>query len=382
MPSAARARGGSSIDALVDRVLAAAESQENRNRARRSPRIFFQLEEPIASTLIDGLSVQRFYADPQYYAERVLQRKLWRWENFPDDDLAMDTTLPASLGFYPEYTYAGMTVAYTERGVPEIQTDHPMVRDPDLRHLRPVSFASSGWMPRALRWHEDLSRLAAGRLEVPFGATWWRGCLDLAIQLRGFEAFLSDTAERPGFVHSLLTSLVEQRCRWWAGYEEHFGRKREPSFVGDDWINVPFLSPDLFRDFILPRYLDIERFHGGIAGVHSCGNQEPVQKYLLQIRSLPVLEVSAWTDLGRTLANVPADKELVISLHPNDVLCAEPAEMERRLTGILAACSGRRVTIATSGLTPLTPDIEGFVRRVRTWTRIARKVRETTHAEI
>ena len=77
---------------------------------------------------------------------------------------------------------------------------------------------------------------------------------------------------------------------------------------------------------------------------------------------------------------MPADKELVVSLHPNDVLCASPQEMERKLASILSACRGRKVTIATSGLTPLTPDIDDFVRRVRTWTQIARKVRETSHA--
>jgi hypothetical protein len=368
------------LEALVDRVQEAAASPENGRRAGRYPRICFQLEEPIASTLIDGLSMDRFYSEPEYYARRVLQRRLWRWELFPDDDQPMETALPASLGFYPEYTYAGMTVAYTARGVPEIQTDHPLRSDPDLRHLVPFRFASTGWMPRALRWHEDLLALAAGRFDVPFAATWWRGCLDLAIQLRGYEEFVSDTAERPDFAQALLAFLTAERCRWWQEYGEHFGKDRGPTFVGDDWINVPFISPALFRDFVLPCYLEMERFHGGIAGVHSCGNQAPVQKYLLQLRSLAAFEVSAWTNLAQSLANVPVDKELVISLHPNDVLCASEHEMERRLAGILDACRGRRCSISTSGLTPLTTDIGDFVRRVRTWTQIARKVRDISHA--
>ncbi len=101
--------------------------------------------------------------------------------------------------------------------------------------------------------------------------------------------------------------------------------------MADDWINVPFISPELFRDFVLPPYLAIERFHGGIGSVHSCGNQAPVQRYLLEIRSLPQLEVSAWTSLDETLVNVPASKTLWISLHPNDVLCASPTEMEAKL---------------------------------------------------
>jgi hypothetical protein len=150
--------------------------------------------------------------------------------------------------------------------------------------------------------------------------------------------------------------------------------------VADDWINVPFITPDMFRDFVLPPYLAIERFHGGIVSVHSCGNQAPVQRSLLQIRSLPQLEVSAWTSLDATLVNVPASKTLWISLHPNDVLCASPVEMEAKLRSIIGRCRGRTYGIGTSGLTPLSRDVPSFVETARTWTRIARRVREETAA--
>lgn len=370
------ARANASLDALIDRVKKLAESPENAARRAVTPRIVFQLEEPIASTLMDGMSVERYYADPAYYAEQSLLRKLWRWDTFPDDRTPIDATLPASLGFYPEYTFAGLTVHYNERGVPDIQTDHQLTTDPDLRHLSPVDFLHSGWMPRALAWHDALRDLIRDRLPVPYAVTWWRGCLDIAIQFRGYEGFIADTMERPEFAHALLSFLTEQRCRWWEGYYLHFGEKRSPSFVGDDWINVPFISPHLFRDFVLPEYKKIEEFHGGIGGIHSCGNQTLVQKYMLELKSLPTFEVSPWTDLEGTLRNVPPDKDLVVSLHPNDVLCASPAEMEQKLTGVVAACRGRRFLIATSGLTPLSPAIPDFVSRVRTWTTIARAIQE------
>jgi hypothetical protein len=232
-------------------------------------------------------------------------------------------------------------------------------------------------MPRALRWHEELQRVADGRIHVPFAMTWWRGCLDLAVQLRGYEAFIADTSERPAFLHRLLSFLVEQRCGWWEGYYRRFGEQVAPTAVSDDWINVPFISPGIFRDFVLPRYLEIERFHGGISSIHSCGNQAPVQRFLLRIGSLPGLEVSPWTDLDQSLENIPADRELWIALHPNDVLCASPSQMERKLSSILERCRGRKFTIGTSGLTPLTQDIDEFAGRIRTWTAIARRLRET-----
>ena len=180
---------------------------------------------------------------------------MWRWENFPDDDTPITLDIPAWLGFYPEYTFVGLEVSFNHRGVPIIQTDHPLSCNPDLRLLKPIDFKTSGWMPRILCWYNDLNKIAAGRMNVTFNMTWWRGCLDLAIQLRGYDNFACDVTERPGFVHDLLRFLTDQRCRWYEEYYEHFGLNPEPVTIGDDWLNVPFISPRIFADFVLPRYL-------------------------------------------------------------------------------------------------------------------------------
>lgn len=375
MPDIAQQASLTRIDALIARLQEEAASARNAARQERRPRIAFGIEEPITWHHLFGYDVNRYFSDPYFYVEQTLRQKLWRWDNFPDDDAALTLDLPAWLGHYPEYTFIGLEVAFEPRGVPLIQTDHPLTRDPDLRHLPEIDFLTSGWMPRILRWYDDITRIVAGRLHVTYAMTWWRGCLDLAIQLRGYDTFILDTIERQQFVHDLLRWLVEQRCRWWESYYRYFGLPKGPTAVADDWINIPFISPAIFVDFVLPRYLEIERFHGGIAGIHSCGDQTPVQKYLLQIESLPGLEVSPWTDLQQTLINVPTNKHLGIALHPNDVLCATPEEMEARLRGILDACRGRSFSIGTSGLTPITDDPAEFNGRIRTWTAIARRLR-------
>ena len=375
MPRPVDPAARSRIGRLIDRVLDAVASPENQRR--REGRYFsFALEEPIAWTIIEGLDPERYYADAAYFVERSLEQKLWRWDAFPDDGAPIEPTLPASLGFYPEYTYAGMDLHWDARGVPVLQEDHPLRRHADIALLDGVDVERGGWMPRAIAWHDDVREMVGDRLAVPFAATWWRGCLDLAIQLRGYETFLADTAEQPAFARGLLDRLTDLRCRWWAAHARRMGEPVGPTSVADDWINVPFISPDLFRDFVLPPYLAIERFHGGIAGVHSCGNQAPVQRYLLEIHSLRQLEVSAWTSLDETLANVPPTKRLWISLHPNDVLCASASQMEEKLQGIVEKCRGREFGIGTSGLTPLSCDVGAFVETVRRWTRIARRVRE------
>ena len=363
-----------SVEMLVEQVKEAAGSEESRARARRKPTATFGIEDPIAWVKVFGYDANHYFSDPAFYFQQVLRQELWRWEHFPDDDAPMALDLSAWLGNYPEYTLLGLGVAFDAQGVPIIQTDHPLTRDPDLRLLQPIDFHTSGWMPRILRWYDALETISAGRLNVTFNMTWWRGCLDLAMQLRGYENLVNDMVERPGFVHGLMKFLVEQRCHWWDAYYCHFGLTPGPVNVADDWINVPFISPWMFEDFVLPRYLEIEAFHGGISSIHSCGDQTPVQKYLLQIRSLPVLEVSPWTSLERTLVNVPAEKRLAVGVHPNDVLVASPDEMEQKLRRITALCRGRDFCVSAVALIPISPHIGEFMARIKTWTRLASAV--------
>ena len=134
------------------------------------------------------------------------------------------------------------------------------------------------------------------------------------------EGLVADAVERPEFVTELLGFITKQRNRWHQERWTYFGREREPAEIGDDWVNIPLISPEIFAGFVLPYYLEIERWHGGMRYVHSCGNQTGLQKHLLKIESLEFLEVSSWSELDQSLPNIPEEKRLLIQLHPNDVL--------------------------------------------------------------
>lgn len=370
---------------LIDELRAAVDSPANRQRQQRRPRAVFATEDPICWCRVFAMDARRYFTDAAYYCEMTLRAKLWRWRNFPLDQAPLTAELPAWLGHYPEYTFVGLDVQFSPGGIPHIQQDHPLTRTADLGLLAPVDFASSGWMPRLLRWYDEIDRLIAGRLPVPLyepTGIWWRGGLDLAIQLRGYENFVTDTVERPAFLHDLMQWLTDQRCRWYEACDRHFGRPRRPVCIGDDWVNVPFITPGMFADFVLPYYLQIEAFHGGITAIHSCGNQVPVQHLLREIKSLVAMEISPWSDRDESLANIPPGKLLCPSLHPNEVLCATADPMRARLEGYVAALAGRRYEqIGTSGLTPLSDDISAFVQQVRTWTEIADAVMPAAHAQ-
>jgi hypothetical protein len=362
------------ISSLIDRLLLAVASPENQERLHRHPTISFGIEEPMTWVRLWNLDTPRYYSDPLYYIEITLQQKLWRWENFPLDNLPLTAEFPVSLSMYPEYTFVGMELYFSPEGIPTIQTDHPLTRTPDLHLLQPVDYMTSGWMPRILRWWDDINRIIASRLKLTNAMFWWRGSLDLAMQLRSYDQLVLDTVERPEFVHDLLKFLTEQRCCWWQGYSEYFNLPLKPTDIGEDWLNVPFISPSFFHDFVLPRYLELEAFHGGINSLHSCGNQEPLQRHFLQLKTLVNYEVSPWTSLEKSLVNLPPEKKLIIGLHPNDVLFATAEQMESRLRTIQSLCADRDFAIGTSGLTPILASPAAFIHQINLWLATVKRI--------
>jgi hypothetical protein len=363
------------IDRLIDGLLERVASERNARRGSVRPAFSVGLEEPILWVKLFGLDIRRFYSDPEYFVERTLRHRIWAFDRI-DDDARLDDWINAYLGHYPEYTYLGMTVAFDREGVPSL-SKHPVLgRSPDLSALEPVAFGRSGWMGRQLEWHERVSEIVGGRLKVRF-QRWWRGPLDLAVGMRGYEALMEDAAERPDFVAGLLGFITDQRIAWYRDYCAHFGASMPAADIGDDWLNAPFVSPSFFGSFVLPQYLRIEAAQGRMGSIHSCGNQAPFQRLMLELKTLGHYEVSPWTPLEAALANVPADKGLSVVFHPNDVLFGTAGEVEAKARRILEACRGRRFGIGTGGVTPVEKDgaEADFLARIRRFTDAFRRAR-------
>jgi len=362
------------LDRLVDEVKQAEAGERNlaRIHCRAWPKLNVEIENPIAWVRLFGYDPERYFSEPLFNLEQNLRQKLWRFWNL-EDDVPITSRVPAWLGYYPEYTFFGMTVGVRDHGGPDIQTDHPMTRKPDLGLLEPVEFRTTGMMPTMLRWYEDLLELADGRLDIDF-FVWDRGCLDIAAQLRGYENLMFDTFARPGFVHDLLKLLVRERCAWYTMAAGYLGAEVGPTFVADDWVAVPYISPAQFSEFVIPRYLEIEAHHGAFAGFHSCGDQAPLHADMLRLKTLGTYEVSPWMDLGQALKNLPRDKHLHVAVHPNDVVVDAPEQMARKLRDKAELLRGtdRSFGFGTSGLTPIQGEQE-FVARVNQWLDLARR---------
>ena len=357
---------------LMDQVAEAVESPGNQARREApEPRITVYLEN-IGWTQLFDYDVNRYYDDPAFNCAMQLRQKLYAFETF-DDDTPIDTTLSAALGWYFDLPCVGLDVSHEPNGVPHFRDDHPLSRSPDLALLGRHNFYVTGDMPRVFNLYEGLGELTDDRFTVAF-PRWERGPLDMAILLRGYEALMADAVARPQFVHDLLRYLVEERIRWWDAYCAEFAVSDRTAGIADDWLNVPFISPAFFEEFVLPRYLELQDYHGRIPHVHSCGNQAPLQHLLLQLETLESMEVNHWTSLADTVRNVPPTKHLAIALLNTDVELQPEPEQEAQLREIKGLCRGRRYHLVGSALQKVHDDYAEDIRRTQHWIALARRV--------
>ena len=360
------------IARLIDDLEARLASPAQARRARApEPRIYTYLEN-LGEIQLFGYNYNRYLSDAAFNCEMQLRQRLFHLDNF-EDDTVFTPSVSAAVGMYFEFELIGAGVKYQDDGVPVYQQDHPLRASPNLALVHRHDFRSDGVMQRIFQLADDLERLVQKRLEVRF-PLWERGPLDMAIHLRGYENIIADTAERPDFLHGLLKLLTDERIRWWDAYCAFSGRKDRACGIADDWINAPFISPEIFEEFLLPRYLELEAYHGGLPRLHSCGNKAPMQKLMARLKTLPAYEVNHWTSLEETLANVPADKFLTIRLLNADVLLADECKMRVDLQRIASLCRGRRYSVCAEAIQRMHADIREDIEQVKRWLQLARQV--------
>lgn len=361
-----------SLDAAIEQVLALAATPANAaKRDAPAPRFTVYLEN-IGWAQLFKYDVNRFYADAEFQLATTLRQRLFHWEHFADDT-PLHAAVQATVGMYAEYTLFDMPVRHEPMGVPHIRSDHPMTRSPDLGLLTRHDFYTSGQMPELIRMWEDMTRLAEDRLDVSFPC-WSRGPLDMAIQLRGYDGFVADTVERPQFVHDLMRFLVEERMRWWDERERFVGPNPQAAGISDDWVNVPFISPRMFEDFCLPRYLELEQYHGAINRLHSCGDKSALVDLMLRIETLRSFEVNHWTPLGTMLERVPKDMHLAYAFLNLDVLLGTEAEQEAKIRAVVDACAGRDYSLCGQALQQISADYGRDLAQIKQFIRAGRRV--------
>ena len=368
------------VNVLEERIRTKAEELSERDRSYGKNRIrISSYMENLGWPGLFGYDMNRVFNDPDFAFEMELRQRLFWADNSLDDSMP-DLRVGATAGVYFDMTLFGLSITHTSDGVPCFAS-HPLGECADLSLLKPFDFRTTGAMPGLIEQYDRMRVISAdlygGKLDIGF-PSFGRGPLDICITLRGYDRFVIDAVERPAFVHELLGFIVNERRRWNRERRSFLGEPapdRQTTAISDDWVNAPFISPELFNDFVLPAYREICRGEGDVTGFHTCGNLEPFVLQLLEtFPGIRNLDVGGWNDMQLLDRLIDPSIRFSLSLVNTFVLKGTDEEHRRLLNDIAAVAESRSVSVCVQAIVKMHPTYDETLHRMNRFIKTARDI--------
>lgn len=249
------------------------------------------------SKILD-FDLSHYYHDPLTYAIAHLEMKIFHAKHFFDDTyieknfrLLIATTLEGSI--------LGVPFGYTQEGHPWLDYQHPPIQEiSDLDKISLPDFYKSGEMPQLLKFYETITNWLDDDFMIKF-PDWIMGPFGVAAELRGFDKLLMDMILEPRFVDDLFAFIVGARKSWQNQLDDYLGIKRTRGLLGNDDVNCPTLSPELYEKQLLPVEIGLCRHYGAIYYWHSCGLTTPLLPYIQKIPQIDLFHCGPWTSVQK-----------------------------------------------------------------------------------
>ena len=319
-----------------------------------------------------GFDIRDFYQNPVTYLINSLRMSIYRFENW-DDQTGIGLQIPIWLGVTLESSLFGARTVYTAEDYPWLDREPVIKTRADLDRLEPPDFFSSGLMPLAHRYYQEIGELVGDDVKVSFHE-WGRSPFGVAFHIRGMENLLPDMIDDPAFTHRLMRFLTDSRKKWVADRAKFLGTPVDKGNLYNDEVNIPTLSPRLYEEFVLPYEQELSAFHGGILYWHSCGDTTSLAPLISRIPNLEMFHVGPWTDGEACMKVFRGAVPLEFCLHPvKDVQKADRHTMEKRLRGIAQVCDGSPYTVRADGI-QLVEGLQHELSTIKEWISTADRV--------
>lgn len=106
----------------------------------------------------------------------------------------------------------------------------------------------------------------------------------VAVQMRGMERLIFDTADDPGFIHSVMRFCTDYTKELGATVIETIGEQATGLYATDPSSGCSVISPKLYKEFVQPYHQEVvAHFHekGIPVTFHICGYLDPIIEDLL-----------------------------------------------------------------------------------------------------
>ena len=365
-------------EALEERIHQKQAVLEQRQKAFGDRIYIHSYMENIGWPELFGYDMNRVFTDAAFAMEMELRQRIF-WTDNSLDDAVPGLWFQATVGMYYDITLFGEVVTHTPQGVP-LFGRHPIADTPDLSLIPPIDFHTGGMQCQLLALHQHMQQLNrqcyGGKLTIGFPG-FGRGPLDVYIQMRTYENFIEDTAERPEFVHALLERIASERVAYNVWRRDFLGEAppEDPTCgIDDDWVYCPFISPEIFRQFVLPVYRRIARDEGPLVHFHTCGSIVPIVHDLLDaFPSLKNLDVGGWNDFEQLDQMVDPEVAFSLAFKNTFVLTGSPQQHRDVLRRMAHVSRRRKVTICAQAMVRLHDTYDEDLARMNAFIALARQ---------
>lgn len=319
-----------------------------------------------------GFRLDRYYRDPEYYLEHYLRMKIEKFTEFPDDT-PIDRNIPIGFGVVFEAGILGQKYYLSPDEEPAFVADPVIKKASDFPAV--FDFDSIEIIKTAQRFHNVIRNIAGKEFNVIF-PVWFRGPQGVALYIRGFENFLIDLTDNPGFVHRTMRYVTDAQkafITWRARYLE------EPVYKVDLFNDdIPIMSPESYTEFVYPYERELCDLYGGIYYWHSCGDITRHIPDINRLGDIDLLDFGVSMDdkgAGLSALNRSLNIEMRVLAH-RYIQNAADDEIEAYMRDIVVSCRERNIekyVLRTSGMSLLLGAREDLKRLVR-WVELTRKV--------
>jgi uroporphyrinogen decarboxylase len=288
---------------------------------------------------LTGTRFRDYYRDPEVMLRTQILGQKWLMENVRTD--AYGITGPW-VGAWTDFQNTfeagslGCEIVFPEDDIPWVGPG--WVRDEaDLTRLAAMEYVHEGMNARQIDFRRRMIE-AAERYPVRFkgGEIFYPGAapslthtsdgpFGVAGDLMGNTELFLACAERPDFVRELLGIIAEKMIDWldfcWA--EEPLPHPKDFA-----WTDDLAVSPDMFREIVLPSNKRLRDHFDGRLSLHMCGKSDHLLDIFRDDLRIDELQGFGWeVNLDRIAAAMSGRVVLLGNIDPRLILQGTPAEV-------------------------------------------------------
>ena len=274
---------------------------------------------------------ERYHTDPSFRKESILSMRIEVDLRFPGNRIGKidetGGTIDLLTGLYGACTIAsmfGVPIRYDSEQWPT--SEHYNISDDGMRQLEPVDPEINPFFRSIM---DQVEQIAASEGRV-VGFINWQGVLNNAQRIRGQQLFLDMLIDPDSTLHFLdcITTTMIHAAKLLQQRQKQSGVGYTFFTVSNCLVNM--LSPDLYRDFILPFDQRIAEAFQSI-GIHNCAwNASPYLDDYSTIKDVRYLDMGMDSDLDKARSLFPSCRRSLMYT-PMDLANKEISEIRNDL---------------------------------------------------